>query len=512
MTKEELRKIISQIKKYDIVEYFDNEEEVDKWLSGLNEKQIKNFIGLDISPSEIVFPTWYLIDSNLLNCDDYSNRVKAMSKIKNVEGCAGFLCGHLCSPNFLNSKNYYKDLEKISRADTARYALSIIDEDAFINSPYHDEDLELIVTAKYSSDNNLDNLVADALATVAKDINSINGHYHREDMRLIANRGSECLLDSDALVDLAINEVSLNDKYHLENMEILSKAPIASWQLYEIMSDSNIIKGKYYRDEVNALVKAMNEITTLALYNYITNPDEINSYDYMRLLSNEKFDLFFNSFLLGKEPRRSGRLDTNYLDNLHLLNRVDKKFVLFVEMLLSNKDLYESGHQEEDIRLLLTVKAEDIFIDLCKLMSDRDSLFGKHHFNDAYLISETTDADKRRWLLAKATDENSINSVNHRFDMQYIVSLNLGNLDGKIRDKMYYYLFSPNGIKDIEHIWKLEQLREGKIIDKNIVILEYLNKLEEGFEEVIAQEKSDIEDIKKTGKGFARVRKLFGRR
>ena len=104
MTKEELRKIISQIRKYELVNSFGNKEEVDKWLSSLNEKQIENFISLNVSPGDIIFPSYYLINTDLLNCDDYVNRISAMSKIKNGEGC-WHLFDRLCSPNFLNSKN-----------------------------------------------------------------------------------------------------------------------------------------------------------------------------------------------------------------------------------------------------------------------------------------------------------------------------------------------------------------------------------------------------------------------
>ena len=147
MNKENLIKLINQIRKYDLVETFKNPEEFDEWLSNLNDKQIKNFNSLTIDPSLIPFPKRLLINENLLECNDYTKRVDAMLKLTNGEGCL-HLFDNLCSKNFLNSKNYYSDMELISKAKTARYALWVIDKDLFINSPYHTEDLELIVNAK----------------------------------------------------------------------------------------------------------------------------------------------------------------------------------------------------------------------------------------------------------------------------------------------------------------------------------------------------------------------------
>lgn len=516
MKKEELKKIISQLKKYDIVNSFSDTEEVDKWLSSLNSKQINNFISLDIAPSEILFPSYYLIDINLLNCDDYVNRITAMSKIKNGEGC-WHLFEILCFPNFLNSKNYYKDLEKISRADTNRYALWVINEDVFINSPYHDEDLELIVTSKDISGDDEDWIVAEALATVAKNEDSINSPYHRQDMNLIANSGSRCLQMSGSYPDsginkLAINEVSLKDKYHLNNMEILSKAPISDRQLYDIMTNSDIIKGKYYRKEVELLMGAKSKITSIAMYNYIANPkdrDTLSLYDVLH-------DTGLDTFDIGQINRRkciSCKLDKNYLYNLELLSKVPDIYVMYIENILTDECNFKSGHQKFDTDLLLSITDKDIFMDLFRLMVYDVSLFGEHHIEDAKLISVTPDKEIRRLLLQKATNKYSVNSEYHRYDMDYITKLDLKNIDEEVWEKMKYYLFTGVGIKDAEHISMLEKLSKGIIVDKNIAILEYLNKLEEeGFDEVIIEEKTSTYDNKKANNGFLKVRKLFGRR
>ena len=117
-----------------------------------------------------------------------------------------------------------KELESVTKAHTARYGLWILGEDIFINSPYHDEDLKLLVeTHDTREEDPLDFVVSDAIATVAGNIDSINSPHHRADMKLIATAGSDCLQMScsypkSSLNNLAINKVSLTDKYHSENI------------------------------------------------------------------------------------------------------------------------------------------------------------------------------------------------------------------------------------------------------------------------------------------------------
>ena len=521
MTKEELKKIIGQLKKYDIVNSFSDKEEVDEWLSSLNQKQIKNFISLDISPGEIEFPTDYLLNTDLLNYDDYCNRVTAMSKIKG--GNNRYLFSMLCAPTFLNSKNYYKDMEKISKVGTFKHALWVITEDTFINSPYHDEDLDLILSVK-DTDIDVDeygkSLVVEALNMVAEDKNSINSPYHRQDMQLIANSGSKCLQSSGCYPDrginkLAINEVSLKDRYHLENMKILSKAPVSDRQLYDIMTNADIIKGKYYRKEVELLVGAKSEITARAMYNYIANPtdrERDRSDIYSSIISDVGLD-YLDYSMLNRKNNFYSKSDKNYLQNLELLSKVPDIYVMHIENILTNKNNFNSGHKKFDIDLLLSVTDKDIFMDLFRLMTDKVSLFCEHHVEDALLIGRTFDKEIRRLLLQKATDKYSVASEHHRYDMDYITKLDLKNIDEEVWKKMKYYLFTGVGIKDNEHISMLEKLSKGIIVDKNVAILEYLNKLEEeGFEEVIIEEKTDSVNNKKDNKGFVKIRKLFGRR
>lgn len=488
MKSDELKKIISQIKKYNLEKVFDTPKDFDKWLNNLSTKQINNFNNLTVEPSKIQFPVGFLINDNLLNCDDYNNRVIAMSKLKNADGWY-HLFDRLCSPNFLNSQNYYEDMEMISKAPSAQYLLWIVDKDAFINSPYHKEDLKLIVEAKDTPKEEgyeLDWLVAEALTMVAGNSDSINSPYHQNDMQLIAHAGSECLQMShsypeNSLNNLAINSVSLKDKYHLENMQILAQNPDKSEYLYELMTSHKFINGKYYRSEVNALANAKSSLTAMALYFYILNPDEVESsrmfIDYYGKLYDLGLD-YKDIYELKRKNSIKGSINPNYLRYLALLNQIDDKYVLFVESLLSNRVFASSQHCDYDLNVLLSMKDKDIFFDLYKFMSYKSSLNSIHHIKDLDYICKTQNKELRSWLLSKAIDEDSINSCYHDYDMEYISKLDLDIINQDILKSMHYYLFSPNGINHPNHIERLEKLSRGESIQSEDTILSHLNYLE----------------------------------
>lgn len=332
MNIEELKKIIEQIKRYDLVDVFDNSKELEQWLKKLNKKEINNFINLNIDPSKILFMEEILINKNLLKCNDYDKRIEAMMKLENGEGC-WHLFDRLCSQKFLNSKNYYKDMEMLIKADNLRYALWVVDNEVFINSPYHDEDLKLIVEAEEA-------IVAESLSITASNKDSINSKYHQKDMELIVKSDYECLQMSNtypegSLNNLAVNKTSLNDNYHLENMQILSKDLIANEFLYNIMTNQFIISGENYRAEVDALVNAKSKLKARAMYYYIANID--NKYD-DNFRDDFPYDIMDPFLLIIHKNSKTinGNKDPEYLKQLGILNEIADEFVMFYESLLTN--------------------------------------------------------------------------------------------------------------------------------------------------------------------------------
>lgn len=495
-----LKLIISQIKKYHLTESFSDVEQFKNWISSLSYKQINNFLSLDIDYEEIENINYLLINKDLLNCKDYKQKVSAISTLKNGDGC-WHLFSSLCSPNFLRSKNFYKDIEMLSKADTARYGLQILGKDSFIKSPYHDEDLKLLVeTRDINQDYSLNYVVSDAIAMVASNSDSIKSLYHRADMQLIAAVGSEylqtkCSYPESSLNNLAINKVSLADKYHLENMQILATNPIGSEFLYIIMTEPKFVKGKNYCKKIEALVNAKSKITARALYYYIVNPDRkyLSDIDY---LSDCDYDV--NDAHISDRNSVSGSNDPDYLKYLIKINEFDDKYVMYFVSLLMNPDFIKSGYKKFDLELLQSISDRKIFMDLYILMTDVISLNSTFHKKDAVIISQTTNENIRKLLLKKAIDKYSFNEDSHDYDMKYISKLDLESIDEEIFKEMKYYLFTGKGIKDPQRKAKLEKLMEGILVERSSSISTYLDSLENQINKDISDDTQLVEYTSKS--------------
>ena len=208
--------IVDKIIIYDLLGEFSSTKEMLKWISKLNKLQIKNILSLNIDKKKIKFDTKLLIDGNLLNTEDYLNRVNAIVSIDNAKGWE-HLFDRLVSPEFLKSKKFYKDIETLKKADCAQKSLWIIDNPDFINSPYHDEDFELLVTAKDNSDAKKDYIVQEAIAKISECSASIKSGYHKDDLNIVVKYGSKAsdLTSScpeSGINILATNPVSLKSK------------------------------------------------------------------------------------------------------------------------------------------------------------------------------------------------------------------------------------------------------------------------------------------------------------
>ena len=503
MNNETLKQIISQIKKYGLVNVFKTIGNFENWMSSINSKQIDNFLSLNIEPKEVENFRNILIDRNLLSCQDYSKKVEAISKLKNGDGC-WHLFHRICNPKFLESRNFYKDIEMISKAETARYCLNALEENLFIDSPYHTEDLKLIVEAK-------DSYTAEALVDVAQSIFSINSPYHQKDMLLISKSDNEHISFEYigmgmGLEYLATNEDSLNDKYHLENMHILAGHTIAKEELFYIMTDKRIIKGENYRKEVEILKNAKRKMNARALYYYIANPKEKFFHDIFCFDASLGIGSALNN-MLSKSPRIfdhnliAGSNDPEYLNNLIKISNMDEKLVMHYTALLMNPYFIKSQYKDFDLKVLESITDFDIFMDLYTLIYDKlDIVDNTHHQSDVILLSKTLDSKIRKWLIERMTNENN---NNYDYDIEYITKLKLDSINDEIKEEMKYYLFKEKGINDLKHREKLESLLTGVMVERQDSLLEYLNKLEEELDT------KEVEEPVSNKKAKSRVLSLF---
>lgn len=263
-------RIVSQLEKYNITHK--SSKELFEWIADLNDLEIQNILSLDIDPEDIKFKPDLLIDKNLLNTLDYIKKVEAFTSIENAEGWY-HLFNKMLNPDFLNSPKFYQDIEVLKKAKCAQTPLWIIGDSTFINSPYHDEDFNLLVTAKDTSDKHFDYAVWEAIANIASNKDSIQSEYHRQDLQTIIKYGSKslqlfCSYPEGSINYLAINPVSLNDIYHLENMEILAKNQEIGNFLYAVMTNEKAIKNENYRRIINEMVEHKTNIKYVFLICY----------------------------------------------------------------------------------------------------------------------------------------------------------------------------------------------------------------------------------------------------
>ena len=114
MNNETLKQIITQIRKYELTEEFENKEEFQKWISKLNNTQINNFLSIDIPFEEIKNINHLLINENLLNCHDYKQKVNALSTLKNADRLIVLDKGSIVEvgthKELIDKKGYYYEL------------------------------------------------------------------------------------------------------------------------------------------------------------------------------------------------------------------------------------------------------------------------------------------------------------------------------------------------------------------------------------------------------------------
>lgn len=253
------KQIVLQIANYNLFEYFNDMEDIVSWIKSLDELEKSNFLSLNIKENKIKFDRSLLIDRNLLKTKDYLRRVE---KIVSIDNAYGFyhLFNNLITKEFLESKNFYRDIEMLKQAHSAQIPLWIIGDKTFINSPYHDEDYSMLIDSISKKNKEYDYIKGDAIATLAANKSSIESGYHKEDIEEVYKVESKLLQSSNSypkksINNLACSDVSLTDPFHEENMKILKENKEISNFLYCIMTDENAVQRPDYRKVIQEMVE-----------------------------------------------------------------------------------------------------------------------------------------------------------------------------------------------------------------------------------------------------------------
>ena len=457
MTKKELEQILNQLEKYDLVKEFNTKEDLDMWLKDLNKKQINNFINLDINPNEAASVSKAIINDCILNSDEYFEIVKLLIELKKKNSNFNF------SFSWKYNKHLYEDLKSLLRLNITEKNKGFITEimfllgkPLFINSMYHQEDLETIINA-FNANN----------------------------------------LSLNYLTDLAANTNSLNDPYHLANMQILAENPVAIDYLYLIMKNKHMINGKYYQSEIAALYASPSEIHAASLYEFICNIP--------RNFKKDSNDEKIRNLISNRWANVIGQTVPDYLEKLNFINSLPEDKVTLISYVMSNEYLLKSPFYDFDIDFLQKIEDIDLLIELCTLVTDLDFVTNPHHIIDLQIIKETKDPVTRKLLYRVATNTTNMYSENHVYDMAYIARYNFSEDKFKEYELISYYVLSATGINSPNHIRDLEKIYKGEFVDLDIDKENDLSrepeKVEEPpkpFEEESFSEKLRLENKKTT--------------
>ena len=491
MTKKELEQILNQLEKYDLVKEFVTKERLELWLKRLNKKQINNFINLDIDPNEVAIIGDAIIDCGILKSDKYIEIIKLLIELKKKNSYINF------SYSWSYNIHLYEDLKSLLRLNVTEKnkgfiteIMSLLGEPSFINSMYHQEDLETIINA-FNANN----------------------------------------LSLNYLTDLAINTDSLKDPYHLANMQILAENPVAIDYLYILMTTEYIIKSKYYQSEIAALYASPSIIHAASLYTFMYNhfPSlyafmHNGAINFISDLISEKIRNLINN----RRANVIGQTVPDYLEKLNFINSLPKDKVALISYVMSNKYLIKSPFYDFDIDFLQKIEDIDLLIELCTLVTDLDFVTNPHHVVDLQIIKETKDPVTRKLLYRVATNTTNMYSENHVYDMAYIARYNFSEDKFKEYELISYYVLSAAGINSPNHIRDLEKIYNGEFVDLDIDKENDLSneqkeveELPKSFEEESFSEKLRLEskkttdyinELRKNPNIFYKKRSLFTRR
>ena len=246
------KKILEQIKKYNLASNFNNIEELNDWVLRLNKEQIQNLLSVDVQFENTFEHILCYKKFLLLNNEYFQHYVKCYAKadtdvkFKELEETTKFYRFHNI---FIK-----KDLELIANAKTDAIAKALGTAARHGNSfsreyPFHERDMELIANAKTDT-------IAEELGESSKLYTTKYLElYHEGDMELIANAKTDA--KAVQLGETARNNDSLKSEYHKKDMEYISNAPNEKVRLFGVISrNTTSLKSGCHDKDMECIAKA----------------------------------------------------------------------------------------------------------------------------------------------------------------------------------------------------------------------------------------------------------------
>ena len=246
----------------------------------------------------------------------------------------------LININFLKSDNYLSDINTLRNNQDKRLILcELFQSSSFLNSKYHNEDLNLIIKCTFPS--LLKNLAIDGV--------SIKNIYHRSDMELldkyIRKVGFKGYDVSNEYIRYVTHPNSIKSPYHDKDKKTILPAPdgFKAGILCDVAINNSSIESENHESDLSIIRKCDNYAALLKLGQLAVNNKSLAS-------ENHKFDMML----------LAGYKDEEHLEGL--FNVATSKLSIFSEHHISDMNIIANCDKKENIKYLSVLATNDLSI------------------------------------------------------------------------------------------------------------------------------------------------------
>lgn len=341
----ELEQIVKQLERFNLIDKVKN---IDTWLSKLNQRQIDNFLNIELFYNDKLKDDYsILIENDFLNSDNYLGVVYDLSSLYHSKH-RDTIIELLKNPNFIKGKHYKHDIKLLFTAGIYRASAlaKVAINPLSCNSIHHTKDMEIIEgTKSYPSS------IIDVLVDVACNPISLNSPTHTDDMNIIAN--CKQVYRAIFIGELAKSKDSIVSAFHKSDIKMISESlkPIAEC-LKDVAINENSLTYQNHNDDMFLIFTAKTNVHALCLKEQAICKESILSASHrekMNLISRTPVEkLPFISEVALKDNSE----DAMY--NLLLLSKVsdEKKLKELKDFMLSKRFILDNDKRKEILTII----------------------------------------------------------------------------------------------------------------------------------------------------------------
>lgn len=279
----------------------------------------------------------------------------------------------LVNTDFLKSDNYLSDINTLkNNQDKKSILYELFQSKSFLNSKYHNEDLNMIIKCKFPS----------LLKELAIDGASIKSIYHKADMELldkyIRKVGFKGYDVSNEYVRYVTHPNSIKSPYHNKDKKIILTASngFKARILCDVAINNSSITNENHESDISIIRKCDNYAALLKLGQLAVNNKSLASKDHksdMMLLANCKDEQHLEE-LFNIAISKLSIFSEHHISDMNIIANCDKKEnVKYLSVLATNDLSVKSKNHKVDMQLLFLCPS-DCAKELCAILSNNKLL------------------------------------------------------------------------------------------------------------------------------------------